>query len=135
MKCLNLRAPNKLAQITVLEAIKMKQKPSLTDWVHKNGAPAKNVKRCQQPTSLECICCHEIPAVKAFHLKFKARRTSNTAINWKLGFFAVEFNCVGNLSWKSFSQKFLRNYFLVLVSTFSKWLLFRYFAVTLFLLR
>ena len=30
--------------------------------------------------SLECVCCHEIPAVKAFHLKFKARPSWNTAV-------------------------------------------------------
>ena len=27
----------------------------------------------KMPTSLECVCCHEIPAVKSFHLKVKAR--------------------------------------------------------------
>ena len=53
----------------------------MTDGAHKNG-----------PTSSECVC-HEIPAVKAFHLKFKARLSWNTAF---LDFFAVEFNCVGN---------------------------------------
>ena len=44
---LDLCAPNKLAQITVLEATKIKQKSSMTDGVHKNGATVKNVKRCQ----------------------------------------------------------------------------------------
>ena len=44
---LDLCAPTKLAQITVLEATKMKQKSSMTDGVHKNGATVKNVKRCQ----------------------------------------------------------------------------------------
>ena len=44
-------------------------------------------------TSLECVCCHEIQAVKAFYLKFKARLSWNTAV---LKFFAMEFNCVGN---------------------------------------
>ena len=38
---------NELAQITVLEATKMKQKSSMTNGVHKNGATVKNVKRCQ----------------------------------------------------------------------------------------
>ena len=29
-------------------------------------------EKCEKiPTSLECACCHEIPAVQAFHLKFK----------------------------------------------------------------
>ena len=44
---LDLCAPTKLAQITVLETTKMKQKSSMTDGVHKNGATVKNVKRCQ----------------------------------------------------------------------------------------
>ena len=44
---LNLCATNKLAQITVLEATKMKQKPSMTNGVHKTGATVKNVKRYQ----------------------------------------------------------------------------------------
>ena len=42
-----LCAPTKLAQITALEATKMKQKSSMTDGVHQNGAPVKNVKRYQ----------------------------------------------------------------------------------------
>ena len=44
-------------------------------------------------TSLECVCHHEIPAVKAFYLKFKAKLSWNAAV---LESFAVEFNCVGN---------------------------------------
>ena len=44
---LNLCVPKKLAQITVLEVTKMKQKSSMTNGVHKNGATVKNVKRCQ----------------------------------------------------------------------------------------
>ena len=42
-----LCAPTKLAQITALKAPKMKQKSSMTDGVHQNGAPVKNVKRYQ----------------------------------------------------------------------------------------
>ena len=56
---LNLSAANKLAQITVLEATKMKQKSSMTDEVHKNGATVKNMKRCQ-PVKNGC-------AVTKFH--------------------------------------------------------------------
>ena len=53
-----------------------------------------NCEKCEKmSTSLECMCYHEIPVVKAFHLKFKARLSWNTAV---LEFFAVEFNCVGN---------------------------------------
>ena len=53
-----------------------------------------NCEECEKmSTNQECVCCHEIPAVKAFHLKFKARLSWNTAV---LEFFAVEFNCVGN---------------------------------------
>ena len=44
---LDQHVPTKLAQITVLEATKMKQKSSITDGVHKNGPTVKNVKRCQ----------------------------------------------------------------------------------------
>ena len=36
---------------------------------------------------------HEILAVKAFHLKLKARLSWNTDL---LDFFVVEWNCVGN---------------------------------------
>ena len=50
-------------------------------------------KSDKMPTSLECVCCHEIPAVKAFFKKFKAIPSWNTAV---LEFFYVEFNCVGN---------------------------------------
>ena len=39
------------------------------------------------------VYCHEIQAVRAFHLKFKARLSWNTAV---LEIFAMEFNCVGN---------------------------------------
>ena len=42
-----LCAPTKLAQITAFEATKMKQKSSMTNEVHQNGAPVKNVKRYQ----------------------------------------------------------------------------------------
>ena len=76
-----------------------------------------NCEKCENmSTSLECMCYHEILAVKAFHLKFKARLSWNTTV---LQFFAVEFNCVGNHFLEE-SQKFLRNNFLVLVSTFLK---------------
>ena len=38
-----------------------------------------NCEKCEKmPTSLECM--HEIPAVEAFHLKFKARLSWNTAV-------------------------------------------------------
>ena len=53
-----------------------------------------NCEKCEKmSTSLECMWYHEILAVKAFHLKFKARLSWNTAV---LEFFALEFNCVGN---------------------------------------
>ena len=44
---LDLCVPAKLVQITVLEASMMKQKSSMTDGVHQNGATVKNVKRYQ----------------------------------------------------------------------------------------
>ena len=48
-----LCAPTKLAQITALEATKMKQKSSMTNGVHQNGAPVKNMKR-YQPVKNAC---------------------------------------------------------------------------------
>ena len=39
------------------------------------------------------MCCHEIPAVKAFYLKFKASFSWNTAV---AEFFSVEIVGVGN---------------------------------------
>ena len=51
---LNLYAPNRLAQITVLEATKVKQKPSMTDGVLKNGVTVKAVKNCQ-PVKNACV--------------------------------------------------------------------------------
>ena len=44
---------NELAQITVLEATKMKQKSSMTDGVHKNVATVKNMK-IYQPVKIAC---------------------------------------------------------------------------------
>ena len=67
----------------------MKQKSSINDGAHKNGVTVINLKRCQPVKN----ACHEIPAVKSFHLKFKARLSQNTIV---LEVFAVEFNCVGN---------------------------------------
>ena len=38
-----------------------------------------NCEKCEKmPTRLECMCCHEILEVKAFHLKCKARLSWNT---------------------------------------------------------
>ena len=81
---LNLFAPNSLAQIRVQE---IHYGSSMTDSVYKNGATVKNVKR-HQPAYLECVCCHEIPAFKAFQLNFKARLSWNIAV---LELFAMEF--------------------------------------------
>ena len=50
---LDLCVPTKLAQTTVLEASKMKQKSSVTDGLHQNGATVKNVKR-YQPVKIAC---------------------------------------------------------------------------------
>ena len=51
---LDLCVPAKLVQITVLKASKMKQKSSMTDGVHQNGATVKNVKR-YQPVKNACV--------------------------------------------------------------------------------
>ena len=50
---LDLCAPTKLTQITVLGVSKMKQKSSMTDGIHQNGATVKNVKR-YQPVKNAC---------------------------------------------------------------------------------
>ena len=44
---------NQTRPITVLEGSKMKQKSSITDGIHKNGATVKNVKR-YQPVKNAC---------------------------------------------------------------------------------
>ena len=68
---LNLCASNKLTQITVLEATKMKQKSSMNrlstlEW--------RNCEKCEKiSTSLECVCCHEIPAVWWFRVSPKGK--------------------------------------------------------------
>ena len=39
-----------------------------------------NCQKCEKmPTGLECVCCYEIPEVKALHLKGKAILSWNTA--------------------------------------------------------
>ena len=60
---LDLCAPTKFAQIAVLVVSKMKQKSSMTDGVHQNGATGKNMNRYQPVKNV----CHEIQIVKAFH--------------------------------------------------------------------
>ena len=101
---LNLYASNKLVQIAGSdqdEAEIQYDRLSTQEW--------HNCEKCEKiSTSLEYMCCHEILAVKAFHLKFKATLSWNSAV---LEFFAVEFNCVGGhfleeyfseISYKSF---------------------------------
>ena len=51
---LDLCAPTKLPQITELEESQMKQKSSMTDGVHQNGATVKNTKR-YQPVKNACV--------------------------------------------------------------------------------
>ena len=63
------------------------------------------------PIGLECVCCHEVPEVKAFHLKGKARLSWNTAaleftevvvcrcfskyVFLKISLYSLESTCVG----------------------------------------
>ena len=85
---LNLYASNKLRQIAGSdqdEAEIQYDRLSTQEW--------HNCEKCEKiSTSLEYVCCHGILAVKAFHLKFRATLSWNSAV---LEFFAVEFNCVG----------------------------------------
>ena len=83
---LNLCAPNK-PNYSVGNPLQIQHdRLSTQEWC--------NCEKCEKiPTSLECLHCHEIPAFKAFHLKFKARLSWNTAV---LELFALEFNCEEN---------------------------------------
>ena len=76
------------------------------------------------------MCCHEIQAVKAFHLKFKVRLAWITAV---LKSFAVEFNCVGDHFLEKFfseiSQKSFLSFDVFKMTPFS------YFTVILSLLQ
>ena len=47
-------------------------------WITQEWFNCKKTEK--MPTSLESVCCHEIPAVKAFYSKFKARLSWNTAV-------------------------------------------------------
>ena len=62
---LKLCAPNELAQVTVIEATKMKWKASIRLRTQKWCNCEKYQKML---TTLKCTCCHEILKIKAFHL-------------------------------------------------------------------
>ena len=98
---LDLCVPTKLAQITVLEASKMKQKSSMTDRVHQNRATVKNVKRYQP--------------------------VKNAVLRWNLIVQEIIFQ-------KSFSQKCLRNHFLVSTFLFGIQQLFCLYCNKIFLI-
>ena len=84
--CLKQTCPNYSVGIDQDEAEIQYDRLSTLEW--------SSCEKCQKMSnSLECMCYHEIPAVQAFHLKFKAKLSWNTAV---LEFFAVEFNSVGN---------------------------------------
>ena len=85
-----------------------------------------NCQNCEKmPTGLECMCCPEIPEVKAFHLKGKARLSWNTAaleftevvicrcfskyVFLKITLYSLENTCVGVAFLKRF---FLESLFL-----------------------
>ena len=70
--------------------------------------------KIRKDASLECVRCHEIRVFKAFHLNLKQGSPGKSCTE----LFAVEFNCEGNYFLEEFSQKFLRNHVLALVSTF-----------------
>ena len=75
------------------------------------------------------MCCHEIQAVKVFHLKFKAMLSWITAV---LKIFAVEFNYVRNHFLEEFfseiSEKSFLSFNVIKITPI------QYFAVTLSLL-
>ena len=78
-----------------------------------------NCQKCEKmQTGLECVCCHEIPEVKAFHLKDKARLSWNTValeftevvvcrcfskyVFLKISQYSLENTCVGVACLKRF---------------------------------
>ena len=71
------------------------------------------------PTSLEQVCCYKIPEVKAFHLKSKARLSCNKLL-WNFLQNLPKISVKEIISKQSFSLKFLRYHFLVLVCNVSK---------------
>ena len=79
-------------------------------------------KYAKMPTSLESVCCQEIPAVEAFHLKFKGNLSWNRAV---LNFFAME----GNLQCR---KSFLSIAFLRIFQKSFLSLIFNVFKMTLF---
>ena len=127
---LNLCAPNKVSQISVGsnqdEAEIQHDRWSTQEWY--------NCEKCEKmSTNLECMRCHEILAVKVFHLKFKARLSWNKSV---LEFFATEFNCVGNHFLEEFFSEISKKSFLSLsFNIFKMTPLFRYFPVILSLLQ
>ena len=82
---------------------------------HHNRLSSQEWCNCQKsenmPTGLECVCCKEIPEVKAIHLKGKARLSWNTAaleftevvvcryfskyVFLKISLYSLENTCVG----------------------------------------
>ena len=76
------------------------------------------------------MCCHEIQAVQAFHLKFKARLSWITGV---LKIFALEFNCIGNHFLEDFFSEISQKSFLSF--DVFKMTPIRYFAVILSLLQ
>ena len=95
LMCIKQTHPNYSVRSDQDEAVIQYDRLSTLEWC--------NCKKCEKmSTSLECMCYPEIPAVKAFPLKFKAKLSWNTDV---LEFFAVEFNCVGHHFLKeSFSE-------------------------------
>ena len=61
-------------------------RPSYNDGSDQDEPETHNILSSQEwcqkwekmPTGLECVCCHEIPEVQAFHLKGKARLSWNS---------------------------------------------------------
>ena len=76
------------------------------------------------------MCCHEIQAVNAFHLKFKARLSWITSV---LKIFAVEFYCVANHFLEEFFSEISEKSFLSFVVF--EMTPIRYFRVILSLLQ
>ena len=88
-----------------------------------------NCQKCEKmSTGLECVCFHEIPEVKGFHLNGKARLSWNTAalqftevvvcryfskyVFLKISLYSLENACVG----VAFFKRFFWSYFFLTLS-------------------
>ena len=117
---------------------------------HHNRLSSQERRSCQKckkmPTGIECLCRHEIPEVKAFHLKGKARLSWNTAaleftevvvcicfskyVFLKISLYSLENTCVGVTFLNFITKRPQRRCFPVNIATYLRTAFFRTPLVT-----